>query len=828
MIMKLGKLQRKANLREIPLIAMRDLVIFPHTVAPFFVLQKGAIDGLNYALKRERDVVVVLQKEESISPSLSQLYKVGTLCHILQVLKLPDGKMRVLVEGRSRVELVSVNVRDDVRLAGINEMTLNVGEKDDRMDLMVRNVKSSFQDFVKTKKKIPKELQAHVEKADTPDKLISHICSALNISPAQKAEYLEDKDLYRVLEEISTTMELEKELVSLKKSIDSRVRKKMEKTQKDYFLNEQLKEINKELGNGGAEGGETKELERQLLEKNLPPEVNDKAFKELRRLEKLQPMSPESGVLRTYLEWIIDLPWNRYTRDSKNLARTARILDEDHYDLKKAKERIIDFVAVRQMNTTSKSPILCFVGPPGTGKTSLGRSVARALEREFVRISLGGVRDEAEIRGHRKTYVGALPGKIIQSLKKARTSNPVFLLDEIDKMSNDFRGDPAAALLEVLDPEQNHTFGDHYLEVPFDLSQVMFITTANSLHNIPRPLLDRMEIIEISGYTEFQKYHIAREFIIPKQLKAHGLRGDEITFTKDALKGIITGYTMEAGVRNLDKQIAKVIRKILRRSMEAYQTTPGRLISNPYFDREQARPADAALTRLISEGVLDPSGLITRVKGEDLPTYLEEPLFKESDLKKSRRPGLSIGLAWTEAGGRVLPVEVALLPGDGKLILTGKLGDVMKESAQIALSYLRANGARFGLEDGFQKERDIHIHVPEGAIPKDGPSAGITMTSALLSAALETCLIPDIAMTGEITLTDRLLPIGGVKEKVLAAHRNGFTQVLLPADNEKDARELPESIREVMTFHYHDSVEKALELLFPDIRAKKSNKKRGK
>jgi len=791
-------------------------VIFPHTVIPFFVSQKESLSALDHALKKERDVVVTLQRDDSENYSLSSLYQVGTLCHILQVLKLPDGKMRVLVEGRTRAEISSLSRKNDFPMARIREMDPADGEDGARLTLLMQNLRHSFITLAGTRRKIPKEVISHVEKADTPGKLIGHVCNSLNLSPAQKAEYLQNGNTAEVMEELSTAIEMEKELLSLKKNIDTRVRKKMERTQKEYFLNEQLKEINRELGSDREDGGDLKELERLLAEKNLPLEVQDRAVKELRRLEKLQPMSPESGVLRTYLEWIADLPWNSYSQDRKNLVETTEILDQDHYDLKKAKERIIDFVAVRQMNESSKSPILCFVGPPGTGKTSLGRSVARALNREFVRISLGGVRDEAEIRGHRKTYVGALPGKIIQSLRKATTSNPVFLLDEIDKMSNDFRGDPAAALLEVLDPEQNSTFADHYLELPYDLSHVMFITTANSLHNIPRPLLDRMEVIEISGYTDMEKYNIAREFIIPKQLKAHGLKGTEITLTEGALKGIITSYTMEAGVRNLDKQIAQVIRKILRDSIREYQTRPGRFVlSEPSPDWGKAIPT--VLTRLEWEGIINLDDLNREVREDELRGYLGQPVFHESDLKTNKTPGLSIGLAWTEVGGRVLPVEVALLPGDGKLMLTGKLGDVMKESAQIALSYLRANGERYGVDRDFHKTHDIHIHVPEGAIPKDGPSAGITMTSALLSAAAGIPIRENTAMTGEITLTDRLLPIGGVKEKVLAAHRNGFTNVLLPEENRKDEEELPHEIKEVMTFHFFRSVKDALAYLFPGI-----------
>jgi ATP-dependent Lon protease len=810
--MKLGRLPRNPK-REVPLIPMKDLVIFPHTVVPFFVSQQKSLDALDHALKKERDIFIALQKDDSENPNLSSLYKTGTLCHILQVLKLPDGKMRVLVEGRSRADVSGITKKSEILVAKIREWEDKEISQPEKLNLQMQNLKISFRNFASTKRKIPKEVLSHVEKADTASKLIGHVCSALNLTPIQKAEYLQNSDSARVMEELNTAIEMEKELLSLKKNIDTRVRKKMERSQKEYFLNEQLKEINKELGSDKGEGSDLKELERVLATKDLPLEVRDKVDKELGRLGKLQPMSPESGILRTYLEWIADLPWNNYSQDRKNLAETTAILDKDHYDLKKAKERIIDFVAVRQMNESSKSPILCFVGPPGTGKTSLGRSVARALSREFVRISLGGVRDEAEIRGHRKTYVGALPGKVIQSLRKASTSNPVFLLDEIDKMSNDFRGDPAAALLEVLDPEQNSSFGDHYLEVPYDLSHVMFITTANSLHNIPRPLLDRMEIIEISGYTDIEKFNIAQDFIIPKQLKAHGLKGTEINFTEESLKKIIASYTMEAGVRNLDKQVAKVIRKILRNSIHDFQTKPGRFVLSP---NNSESPTPSVPTRLEKEGIINLNELNYSIKEDELKEYLGQPIFQESDLKTNPKPGLSIGLAWTEVGGRVLPVEVALLPGDGKLMLTGKLGDVMKESAQIALSYLRSNCNKFNIDPDFHKKKDIHIHVPEGAIPKDGPSAGITMTSALLSAATGKLIRENTAMTGEITLTDRLLPIGGVKEKVLAAHRNGFTNVLLPEENRRDEEELPEEIKKAMSFHFFRSVEEALGFLFPE------------
>ena len=600
----------------------------------------------------------------------------------------------------------------------------------------------------------------------------------------------------------------------MKQNISGRVRKKMEKTQKEYFLNEQLKEINKELGREDEDPSGVVELEALIQEKDLPREVEVRALKEVKRLSRLQPMSPESGVLRTYVEWLLELPWKEESNDKMNLVRAARVLNEDHYDLKKAKDRILDYIAIRQVRERLKGPILCFVGPPGTGKTSLGRSVARALNREFIRISLGGVRDEAEIRGHRKTYVGALPGKIIQSLKKAGTCNPVFLLDEIDKMSNDYRGDPSAALLEVLDPEQNGTFTDHYLELSFDLSRVMFITTANSVHNIPRPLLDRMEIIEIPGYTEIEKVRIARGFIIPKQLRENGMDISRIDLTDDAVITIIRYFTRESGVRNLERQIGQVIRKIAREAIEKHQNRSGR--DNLHTARIHSNQELFGTLPEKEPELPDFTDLRMSVSGDDVIRYLGKPPFQDEDNDRRNHPGLATGMAWTELGGRILPVEVSLLKGSGKLILTGKLGDVMKESAQIALSYLRANYEELNVPSDFQKEQDIHIHVPEGAIPKDGPSAGITMTAAIVSAIKKAPLVNDVAMTGEITLTDRLLPIGGVKEKVLAAHRNGCRKILLPERNRKDKEDLPPEIQDDLEFFFSGSVKEALTFLFPE------------
>ncbi len=802
--------------QELPVIILPDTVIFPYTVAPFFLTDAVSTRAVDEAMKGKRDIFLAFQKEKVDSTvQKKHLYSTGTVAHILQVLKLPDGNSRILVEGRGKGELTRLVRNKDILMVQYREIqesreigrTLAVG---------METLQETFYEYARKNKKITREIKNQVEQAQTPEKVIGIIASQLTIPTEEKIGLLEMTTPGEKLNRLTEIVQLEIEKNSLKQDISGRVRQKMEKTQKEYFLNEQLKEINKELGNDGNDDPSgASELESRIDEMTMPEEVKAKALKEVKRLSRLQPMSPESGVLRTYLEWIVDLPWSKESDDRMNLARAARVLDEDHYNLKKAKDRILDYIAVRQIRENLKGPILCFVGPPGTGKTSLGRSVARALNREFVRISLGGVRDEAEIRGHRKTYVGALPGKIIQSIKKAGTTNPVFLLDEIDKMSSDFRGDPSAALLEVLDPEQNGTFTDHYLELSYDLSKVMFITTANSLHTIPRPLLDRMEVIEIPGYTEQEKIRIARGFIIPKQLKENGMKNSRINISDDALRTLIRNYTMESGVRNLERQIGQVIRKITREAIEQYQKRSGG--NNIHTARIHQYQEIFGSRDEKGDNLPDLSAIEMTVDGDDAIRYLGNPPIPDEDVdQRHDRPGLATGMAWTEMGGRTLPVEVSLLKGDGKLILTGKLGDVMKESAQIAMSYLRANSEDFGIDADFQKAWDIHIHVPEGAIPKDGPSAGITMTAALLSALKKTALIPGVAMTGEITLTDRLLPIGGVKEKVLAAHRNKSRTILLPEKNRKDQEDLPKEIRDDLKFIFSASVKEALEQLFPE------------
>ncbi len=812
--MKINKSQLRIKKQELPVIVLPDTVIFPYTVAPFFLTDRISTAAVELAMKGRRDIFLAFQREPANSTlQKKHLYNYGTVAHILQVLKLPDGNSRILVEGRSRGIVQKLSRKNEILMIQYKALPDNreVGRE---MAVAMETLQESFQEYAKKNKKVTREIRNQVEQAQTPEKLCGIIASQIPISTEDKIALLELDNTGEKLNRLNEDIQLEIEKQSLKQDITGRVRKKMEKTQKEYFLNEQLKEINRELGTDKEDPTGAAELEALINEKDFPEEVKARALKEVKRLSRLQPMSPESGVLRTYLEWLTELPWTEESNDRMNLSRAAEILNEDHYDLKKAKDRILDYIAVRQVRDKLKGPILCFAGPPGTGKTSLGRSVARALNREFVRISLGGVRDEAEIRGHRKTYVGALPGKIIQSIKKAGSCNPVFLLDEIDKMSSDFRGDPGAALLEVLDPEQNGTFTDHYLELSYDLSRVMFITTANSVHNIPRPLLDRMEIIEIPGYTEIEKTRIARGFIIPKQLKENGMDESRIELLDEAIVAVIRNYTRESGVRNLEREIGQLIRKIAREAIENHQNRSGREnihtarlhkyqdIYGTIPEKEPELPDFTTLKVLVNE--------------DDVLRYLGKPPFQDEDSDQRDRPGLATGMAWTEVGGRILPVEVSLLQGEGKLILTGKLGDVMKESAQIALSYIRANSKELGIPADFQKEHDIHIHVPEGAIPKDGPSAGITMTAALVSALKKTSLIEKLAMTGEITLTDRLLPIGGVKEKVLAAHRNGYRTILLPERNRKDKEDLPLEIQEDLNFIFSSSVKTALESIFPE------------
>jgi ATP-dependent Lon protease len=831
---------------ELCLVPLRDMVIFPNMVVPFFVGRKKSIRAVQEAMGKGKLLFLATQKQNNEEePGEEDIYPIGTVARILQMLKLPDGTIRLLVEGNERANIVRYlesQTYFKVQVRTIEE-SRNIAAD---VSALTRTVINEFNRYNALYKKIPKEILAGIEKVDSPHKLVNMIGSNIPIKVEKKIELLSQVDIRQRLENLATTLAMETQVLEIEQKITSKVRRKIQKTQKEYFLQEQLKEIHKELGTEKDDPTGAKDLETKLKGKNLPDDVHQKCEKELRRLARMQPISPESAVLRTYLEWIVDLPWTESTQEIRDIEYARKILDEDHYDLKKVKERVLDFIAVRLLNREqAKGPILCFVGPPGTGKTSLGKSVARALGRNFVRISLGGVRDEAEIRGHRKTYVGALPGKILQSMRKAGSRNPVFLLDEVDKMSSDFRGDPASALLEVLDPEQNSTFMDHYLEVQYDLSHVMFITTANSVHNIPYPLRDRMEIIHIPGYSEFEKLKIAQAFLIPKQIEENGLGWARISFQEAAIRKIIQNYTMESGVRSLERQIATVLRKIARQAVkkglpaeevpraaaptvdgaQAEEAESPEAETRADIGQAQKEPADETPTKVAREDTTaakDATGPAKSAKSFSITVtpkrisgYLGNESYQEKMLDPKAKPGLVYGLAWTELGGRLLPVEVALLEGKGELILTGSLGDVMKESAQTALSFLRANAEALKVRPDFSKDRDIHIHVPEGSIPKDGPSAGITIAAALLSALRGKAVKKGYAMTGEITLTGRLLPIGGIKEKVLAAHRNRMSDVLMPEMNRNDIEELPREVRTTMNFHMAETILDALLILFP-------------
>ncbi|HOX91666.1 MAG TPA: endopeptidase La, partial [Spirochaetales bacterium] len=785
----LESLRPRGDALELPLVYVRESVVFPNTLAPVLASTKLCVAAAEAALAGDKLVFVsLLKKLPAEGANDIDVHLVGTVAHILQSVKLADGSLRLLVEGMRRAVLRKTVFRKEYLGALLEELPAQNDAMDPKeSEAFSHIIKRDFIAYAELIRKVPSDTMMAVQRADDVGRLCDLVSNALSLKLDRKQELLSARSLTTRLEAVAAAVAQEVEVLSLQKRISQKIRSKMEKSQKDYFLQEQIKEMNRELGKDGEEIDENVELERRLADKNPPAEVMQKARKELARLSKLQALSPEAGVIRGYCEWLADLPWQPKPSDSVSLSEARAILDRDHYGMKKAKERILEFVAVRRLNPDLKGPILCLVGPPGTGKTSLGRSIARALDRDFSRISLGGLRDEAEIRGHRKTYVGALPGKIIQSMRKVGSSNPVFLLDEVDKMSSDFRGDPASALLEVLDPEQNATFTDHYLEVPYDLSHVVFVTTANSVHTIPYPLLDRMELIEIPGYSEYEKLNIAKHFILPRQLEENGLAGSKLSIKDDAILEIIRHYTMESGVRSLEREIAHVIRKIAESAVE--------------------------LGWAEKEGGV--AGYRKSIKAEDVHTLLGKRKKELDLLFPDPLPGLACGLAWTEQGGTVLPVEASLFPGEGELILTGNLGDVMKESARAALSYLRANGTRFGLGEKSFHGHTLHVHVPEGAIPKDGPSAGITLAIAILSAASKKTILPGWAMTGEITLTGRILPVGGIKEKVLAAHRVKICDVLLPEANRKDLDEIPSEVSSDMRFHFASTVADALAVILP-------------
>jgi ATP-dependent Lon protease len=733
-----------------------------------------SIQALEQAAMDENIIFLAMQKEMNIDdPKEDDIYSVGTVAKVKQMLKLPNGTLRVLVEGLHRAEVIEFIEEENVVQVSIKTVTEEV-EDDLEEKALMRTLLEHFEQYIKVSKKVSNETFATVADVEEPGRLADLIASHLPIKTKQKQEILEIVSVKERLHTLISIIQDEQELLSLEKKIGQQVKRSMERTQKEYFLREQMKAIQTELGDKEGKGGEVEELREKIEQSGMPEETMKAALKELDRYEKLPASSAESGVIRNYIDWLLALPWTEATEDIIDLAHSEEILNNDHYGLEKVKERVLEYLAVQKLTNSLKGPILCLVGPPGVGKTSLARSIATSLNRNFVRVSLGGVRDESEIRGHRRTYVGAMPGRIIQGMKKAKTVNPVFLLDEIDKMSNDFRGDPSAALLEVLDPEQNHNFSDHYIEEPYDLSKVMFVATANTLSSIPGPLLDRMEIISIAGYTELEKVHIAREHLLPKQLKEHGLRKGNLQVRDEALLEIIRYYTREAGVRTLERQIAKVCRKVAKIIVTA--------------ERKRI--------------------VVTEKKIVDL---LGKHIFRYGQAEKTDQVGMATGLAYTAAGGDTLAIEVSVAPGKGKLILTGKLGDVMKESAQAAFSYIRSRAEELQIDPNFHEKNDIHIHVPEGAVPKDGPSAGITMATALISALTGIPVSKEVGMTGEITLRGRVLPIGGLKEKTLSAHRAGLTKIILPAENEKDLDDIPESVKENLTFVLASHLDEVLE-----------------
>ncbi|NLN40366.1 MAG: endopeptidase La [Smithella sp.] len=770
--------QNKANI--IPLLPLRDVVVFPHMIVPLFVGREKSIAALESAMKYEKGIFMVAQKNaKKDDPAEEDIYRVGTIGIIIQLLRLPDGTVKVLVEGKSRGVIREYLQNDDFFLVKVDD----IEDVDDdptnvRKQALMRSIKESFELYLKLSKKVHVEMLGTIIAIDDPSKLADVVVTHLNVKLEDKQKIMEIYSIAERLEAIYSLMLSEIEILQVEEKIKRRVKKQMEKTQKDYYLNEQMRAIQKEMGEKDDFKNEIAELEKRLKQKKLSEEAHKKVRQEIKKLQMMSPMSAEATVVRNYIDWLLDMPWSEVTENKYTLKESQNILDEDHYGLKKVKERIIEYLAVQTLVKKNKGPILCLVGPPGVGKTSIARSVARATNRKFVRISLGGVRDEAEIRGHRRTYIGAMPGKIIQSLKKAGSNNPVFCLDEVDKLSSDFRGDPSSALLEVLDPEQNVAFNDNYLDVDYDLSDIMFITTANVLQTIPAPLQDRMEVIRIAGYTEQEKMQIAKKFLVTKEMEANGLTAENIEFTNGALLRIIRQYTREAGVRNLEREIASVCRKVAR--------------------------------EIVSNGV---TKKIT-VTSKGMPKYLGVPKFRHGETEEKNQIGLTTGLAWTEIGGELLAIEASVMEGTGRMVMTGKLGDVMQESVQAALTYIRARAERFGLMKNFYKKIDIHIHVPEGAIPKDGPSAGIAMATSIASVLMKKKVRADLAMTGEITLRGRVLPIGGLKEKILAAHRGNIKTVVIPKDNEKDLAEVPKNVQKALKIVFVEHIDEVLDIAF--------------
>lgn len=754
----------KSKIIKLPLIPLRGLSVFPYMVLHFDVGREKSIKALEEAMVNDQLIFLTTQKEIDIDlPTEEDFYEIGTVCKIKQMLKLPGDAIRVLVEGINRGEIVEVIEEDPYFKVEVEEYTLEENNEDKELEALMRGVLNAFEDYIGVNNKISPEVLISVSSIEEAGRLADVIASHMLLKTEQKQEILEAFDPKDRLEVLYRLLLKEIEILEVEKEINTKVKKQINRLQKEYYLKEQLKAIKEELGDEGDYDNEIEEFNDKIEKAKLPKEVEEKVYKEIDRLSKLSPGSAEGGVIRNYVNWILDLPWNKKTKDSIDLKRSKKILDEDHYGLKTVKERILEYLAIRKLAKKMKGPIICLVGPPGVGKTSIAKSIAKSLNRKFARMSLGGVRDEAEIRGHRRTYIGAIPGRIVSAIKDSGSKNPVFLFDEIDKLSSDFRGDPASALLEVLDPEQNKEFKDHYLEVSFDLSNVMFITTANTLSTIPRPLLDRMEVIEVSGYTEEEKAVIGERYLLPKQIKEHGMKPSNLQMSEQTLRDIINYYTRESGVRELERQLANICRKAARQIVEKNKK-------------------------------------IIRVNRTSLKKYLGIPRYRYEKVRDKHEVGIATGLAWTRVGGDTLSIEVTPMKGTGKLVLTGQLGDVMKESAKAGLSYIRSRVDELKIKEDFYKNIDIHIHIPEGAIPKDGPSAGITMATAVISSLCEIPVNKNIAMTGEITLRGRVLPVGGIKEKVLAANRAGITKVLLPIENKKDLAEIPDSVKKKLEF----------------------------
>lgn len=778
------------NTQKLPLLPLRDLIIFPHMMMPLFVGREKSINALEEAMTKQTEIVLAAQKDpKSNSPQPDEIYKVGTIGTIIQLLRLPDGTVKVLVEGKKRALIKNYVQQEGFFIVEVEEMKETI-ENPTEARALLRSIKTTFETYVKLNKRIPPEILMRVSTIEEVGELGDIIVAQLNLKLEDKQRILEIQDPGKRLEELLNLMTGEIEILEVERKIRGRVKKQMERSQKEYYLNEQMQAIQKELGEKDDYQAELEELGERLEEKRMPEEAKKKVKKEIKKLKMMSPMSAEAAVVRNYIDWMLDLPWNSYAKEKHDIKEAQRILDEDHWGLEKVKERILEHLSVQALNNKLRGPILCLVGPPGVGKTSLARSIARALNRPFSRISLGGVRDEAEIRGHRKTYVGAMPGKIIQAMRKSEYGNPLLLLDEIDKMSMDFRGDPSSALLEVLDPEQNCTFQDHYLEVDYDLSQVMFLTTANSLHPIPRPLLDRMEVIQLEGYIEDEKYHICVKYLIPKQIELHGLKDYKINFTPAAIREVIRSYTREAGVRNLERQIATICRKLAKEIVTAKMK-----LENKTGQRSKVLKKSAATITVTPAKVVE---------------FLGPDKNRFGKIEAQSEIGLTNGLAWTEVGGDLLVVEVSTVPGKGKFTITGQLGEVMKESCAAAMSYVRSRGPLFGFDKEFYANIDVHIHVPEGAIPKDGPSAGIAITTSIVSSMTKIPVKKTVAMTGEVTLRGRVLAIGGLREKILAAHRGGIKTVIIPKENEKDLKDVPKQVLKDVKVILVDHVDQVL------------------